>query len=55
MNTLMNKIKDSIVNATFSSFKKDFLANYKGTDEKLRMSQKEKWLASQDFNKVELG
>ncbi len=47
MNTLMNKIKDSIANATFSSFKKDFLAKYKGTDEKLRMSQKEKWLASQ--------
>lgn len=47
MNTLMNKIKDSIANATFISFKKDFLAKYKGTDEKLRMSQKEKWLASQ--------
>ncbi len=55
MNTLMNKIRDSIVNATFSSFKKDFLANYKGTDEKLRMSQKEKWLASQQFSKVDRG
>ncbi len=52
MNTLMNKIKDSIANATFSSFKKDFLANYKGTDEKLRMSQKEKWLASQNISEV---
>ena len=55
MNTLMNKIKDSIVSATFSSFKKDFLANYKGTDEKLRMSQKEKWLASRIINAVDRG
>jgi len=55
MNTLMSEIRDSITNATFSSFKKNFLANYKGTDEKLRMSQKEKWLASQNLNKLDRG
>ena len=37
------------------SIKKDFLANYKGTDEKLRMSQKEKWLASRIINAVDRG
>lgn len=53
INTLMNKMQNSIVNATFSSFKNDFLANYKGTDEKLRMAQKEKWIASKAFSEVD--
>jgi len=50
INNLMNKIRENIVNTTFSSFKKDFLANYEGTNENLRLDQKEKWLAAHNRN-----
>ncbi len=55
MNTLMNKIRESIINATFSSFKKSFLANYKSTNEKLRLDQKGKWLAAHNHSDIDQG
>jgi queuine tRNA-ribosyltransferase len=44
--SLMNKIRSAILGGTFSSFKESFLANYRSTDEKTRLSQKRKWLKS---------
>lgn len=44
MHTLMARIRESILNGTFESFKKDFLITYQPTDEEVRLSQKQKWL-----------
>ncbi len=41
---LMAKIRDSIRNGSYDSFRKEFLAAYRTTDEEVRLSQKEKWL-----------
>ncbi len=43
---LMADIREAILNDTFGSFKNDFLKNYQPTDEKVRISQKKKWLGS---------
>ena len=43
---LMQKIRSAIKDGTFSSFRDGFLANYKPTDEQIRISQKRKWLKS---------
>jgi len=47
---LMGKIRGAILNGTFVSFKKDFLANYRPTDEPTRLSQKQKWLEKRNSN-----
>jgi len=44
ISNLMRKIRDAILNGTFNSFKESFLANYKTTDEEIRLSQKQRWL-----------
>jgi len=44
MHSLMQDIRTAILNDTFSSFKDDFLKNYRPTDEKVRIEQKKKWL-----------
>ena len=44
MNTLMNKIRDAILSGSFPAFRDRFIANYRPTDEKLRLAQKQKWL-----------
>ncbi len=44
MHSLMTDIRTAILNDTFSSFKDDFLKNYKPTNEKVRIEQKKKWL-----------
>jgi queuine tRNA-ribosyltransferase len=41
---LMNKIRGAINDGTFAAFKDKFLKNYRPTDEKIRLSQKQKWL-----------
>ena len=46
IHTLMQKIRDAILDGTFSSFRSSFLANYEPTDEEIRLSQKQKWLKS---------
>jgi len=47
---LMGKIRGAVLNGTFVSFKKDFLANYRPTDEPTRLSQKQKWLEKRNSN-----
>ncbi|MFC1974590.1 tRNA guanosine(34) transglycosylase Tgt [Chloroflexota bacterium] len=46
INNLMCKARGAILDGTFSSFKNDFLASYKPTDEQIRLNQKQKWLKS---------
>ncbi|MBA7479838.1 Queuine tRNA-ribosyltransferase [subsurface metagenome] len=52
MNTLMNRIRNAIVNGTFSTFRDSFLANYQPTDDNLRLAQKQKWLDAWNHRKV---
>jgi len=49
ISNLMRKIRGSIMDGTFNSFRDDFLANYKTTDEAKRISQKQKWLNSRQM------
>ena len=44
ISNLMHHIRDSILDGTFQDFRKDFLANYKTTDEQTRVDQKQRWL-----------
>ncbi|MFC2004042.1 tRNA guanosine(34) transglycosylase Tgt [Chloroflexota bacterium] len=44
MNDLMHKIRSAILDGTFDSFKDDFLASYRPTNEQVRLDQKQKWL-----------
>ncbi len=48
---LMRKVRSVILNGTFSSFRSNFLANYKPTDEQMRLNQKQKQLKSRNLNK----
>ena len=48
INNLMSKIRGAIANDTFSSFRDNFLASYKPTDEQVRLNQKQKWLKSRN-------
>ena len=48
INNLMHKAASAILDGTFSSFKDSFLANYKPTDEQIRLTQKQKWLKSRN-------
>ena len=44
MSKLVHSIRSAISNNTFESFRQSFLAIYKTTDEKTRLTQKKKWL-----------
>jgi queuine tRNA-ribosyltransferase len=46
ISNLMHKIRGAIQDGTFVAFKENFLKNYQPTDEKTRLSQKQKWLKS---------
>ncbi|UCC16281.1 MAG: tRNA guanosine(34) transglycosylase Tgt [Dehalococcoidales bacterium] len=48
ISNLMKKIRTSIQEGTFDSYKKQFLSGYQTTDEQVRISQKEKWLKSRE-------
>jgi queuine tRNA-ribosyltransferase len=50
ISNLMNKIRGAILNGTFVAFKDSFLKNYQPTDEKARLSQKQKWLKSRKLD-----
>jgi len=41
---LMGDIREAIQNGSFVSFKDEFLKNYRPTDERVRLEQKQKWL-----------
>ncbi|HEY96515.1 MAG TPA: tRNA guanosine(34) transglycosylase Tgt [Dehalococcoidia bacterium] len=49
INRLMKKIRASINEGTFNSYKTEFLSGYRTTNEQVRVSQKEKWLKSQQL------
>jgi queuine tRNA-ribosyltransferase len=51
MNNFMIQVRLSISQGAFQDFKKDFLAGYRSTDEKVRISQKQKWLDNQEAKK----
>jgi queuine tRNA-ribosyltransferase len=44
ISNLMRDIRSAILEGTFDVFAKDFLANYKTTDEQARVAQKGRWL-----------
>lgn len=44
MKQLMLKVRSSIIEGTFDSFKDSFLEKYNSTDEKVRLEQRKKWL-----------
>jgi len=44
IHNLMGKIRNAILDGTFSAFRDNFLASYQPTDEQTRVSQKQKWL-----------
>jgi queuine tRNA-ribosyltransferase len=46
VHNLMQRIRSAILNGTFGSFKSGFLADYKPTDEGMRLKQKQRWLRS---------
>ena len=55
INRLMQGIRDAITGDTFNIFRENFIAGYEPTDEKVRLSQKKKWLDAQnrkDMNRV---
>jgi queuine/archaeosine tRNA-ribosyltransferase len=47
----MQEIREAIQGNIFSDFKKDFLSQYKTTDESIRIAQKQKWLNAQRGNR----
>jgi len=51
ISNLMCKVRNTILNGTFSAFKDNFLTSYKPTDEQLRLNQKQKWLKSRRLRK----
>jgi queuine tRNA-ribosyltransferase len=48
---LMGRIRQSILDGMFDRFREEFLANYKTTDEKIRVEQKGKWLKEREGGK----
>jgi len=50
LNNLMGKVRSAILNGTFNSFKDNFLASYKPTDERIRLNQKQKWLKARNLS-----
>jgi queuine tRNA-ribosyltransferase len=46
INNLVRRIRETIIDGTFPSFREDFIAHYLPTDEMTRLDQKQKWLQS---------
>ncbi|MDO9334006.1 MAG: tRNA guanosine(34) transglycosylase Tgt [Dehalococcoidales bacterium] len=53
MSNLVRSIRTAILNGTFESFRQSFLASYKTTDEKTRLTQKKKWLEARSEIRTE--
>ena len=51
MYNLVQDIRNSILSGAFENFRKEFLAGYKTTDEKIRVAQKTKWLKEREESK----
>ena len=41
---LVGRIRESVIDGTFEVFRKEFLANYRATDEATRLEEKRRWL-----------
>ena len=52
MGNLMNKIREAIIDGALSTFRDRFLAEYRTTDEQVRLAQRKKWLEAQNRNKI---
>jgi len=50
INNLMQEIRDTVLDGTFSAFQEHFLSKYQPTDEQVRLDQKQKWLKSKDLS-----
>ncbi len=48
MNNFMEQIRQAIKQSRFNTFKENFLAGYQITDEKIRITQKQKWIETQE-------
>ena len=44
MSRLMRHIRSTVLDGTFNRFRDEFIANYRTTDEQVRLNQKQKWL-----------
>jgi queuine tRNA-ribosyltransferase len=51
MYNLVQKTRQTILDGTFNDFRQEFLANYKTTDEKVRVEQKTRWLKEREGGK----
>jgi queuine tRNA-ribosyltransferase len=49
ISNLMRKVRKATLDGTFNSFKDNFLAAYRTTDERVRLEQKQKWLESRNL------
>jgi hypothetical protein len=47
MTGLMKTIREAILSGSFGSFRDDFLAHYRPTDDGVRLVQRERWLKAQ--------
>jgi queuine tRNA-ribosyltransferase len=47
MTELMKTIREAILSGGFSSFRDEFLAHYRPTDDEVRLAQRERWLSAQ--------
>jgi queuine tRNA-ribosyltransferase len=52
ISNLMRRIRSSILDDTFTSFRKEFLESYRTTDEPTRVEQKRKWLKGRQGGEV---
>lgn len=52
MSDLMSKIREAIIDGTFTTFRDKFLSEYRTTDEQVRLAQRKKWLEAQNRNKI---
>jgi queuine tRNA-ribosyltransferase len=52
MSGLMRKIREAIIDGTFAAFRESFLADYRTTNEQVRLEQKKKWLEARSRNEI---
>jgi queuine tRNA-ribosyltransferase len=53
MSNLVHSIRTAVLGGTFETFRQNFLASYKTTDEKTRLTQKKKWLEARSTTQTE--
>ncbi len=54
LSNLMQRMRSSILDGTFASFRNEFLSTYQPTNEQTRVEQKEKWLKSKRLTNKEV-